>query len=86
MQTKENLIKKDNDFVFVDIYFMSNETHFYLSGYVNKPNWRYWAPENPCQLHVRPLHCHTVTVWRSVSIKGVIGPYICEDKTGIQRQ
>jgi hypothetical protein len=29
---------------------------FHLSGTVNKQNFRYWAAENPRELHALPLH------------------------------
>jgi len=35
---------------------MSDEAHFYLDGYVNKQNCRFWAAQNPRELHQRPLH------------------------------
>jgi hypothetical protein len=35
---------------------MSDEAHFHVSGYVNKQNCRYWAPNNQRELHQRPLH------------------------------
>jgi hypothetical protein len=33
------------------IILMTDEAHFPLSGSVNKQNFRYWAEENPQQLH-----------------------------------
>ena len=61
-------------------FFCSDEAHFHLSGTVNKQNFRYWAANNPRQLHKRPLHSPKVTVWCSVSQFGVIGPYFFEDE------
>jgi len=58
---------------------MSDEAHFHLNGSVNKQNCRYWAAENPQQLHERPLHSPKVTVWCAVSKFGVIGPYFFEE-------
>ncbi|XP_014471890.1 PREDICTED: uncharacterized protein LOC106742984 [Dinoponera quadriceps] len=46
--------------------WMNDEAHFHLSGYVNKQNFHYWAPENPNELHERPLHSAKVTVWYAV--------------------
>lgn len=62
--------------------FMSDEAHFYLNGYVNKQNYRYWADRNPMQLHERPLHSEKVTVWCAVSAQMIIGPYFFEDDNG----
>lgn len=60
-------------------FFSSDEAHFHLSGAVNKQNFRYWAAENPQQVHERPLHSPKVTVWCAVSQVGVIGPYFFEE-------
>jgi hypothetical protein len=30
-----------------DNLIMTDEAHFHLSGYINKQNVRYWAPDNP---------------------------------------
>jgi hypothetical protein len=56
--------------------------NFYLSGTVNKQNFRYWAAENPRELHARPLHSPKVTVWCTLSSIGVIGPYFFEEGGG----
>lgn len=65
------------------ILFMSDEAHFHLNGMVNQQNCRYWANENPRQLHVRPLHVPKVTVWCALSQTCIIGPYFFEDGHGI---
>lgn len=64
------------------VIMMSDEAHFYLCGSVNKQNCRYWAAENPRELHQRPLHSEKVSVWCAVSRLGVIGPYFFEDAQG----
>jgi hypothetical protein len=56
----------------------SNEAHFHLSGCVNKQNFRYWAENNPRQLHEWPLLSQRVTVWCAVANSGVTGPYFFE--------
>uniref|UniRef100_A0A146LES1 DUF4817 domain-containing protein n=1 Tax=Lygus hesperus TaxID=30085 RepID=A0A146LES1_LYGHE len=43
------------------ILFMSDEAHFHPNTMVNQQNCRYWANENPQQLHERPLHSPKVT-------------------------
>lgn len=69
----------ENDENQINFLLMSDEAHFHLSGYVNKQNFRYWAEENPHQLHEKPLHDHKVTVWCGVSIFGIVGPYFFEE-------
>lgn len=58
---------------------MSDEAHFHLNGAVNKQNCRYWAQNNPKELHQQPLHSDKVTVWAAVAKFGVIGPYFFEE-------
>jgi hypothetical protein len=53
--------------------------NFHLSGTVNKQNFRYWAAENPRELHARPLQSPKVTVWSTLSSIGIIGPYFLEE-------
>lgn len=61
------------------VVMFSDEAHFHLCGSVNKQNFRYWAENNPHQLHTRPLHCPRVTVWCSVAEFGIWGPYFFEE-------
>lgn len=61
------------------IVFYSDEAHFHLSGYVNKQNMRYWAANNPRELHQRPLHSPKVTVWCAISSVGIVGPWFFEE-------
>jgi len=65
-----------------EIIIMSDEAHFHLSGEVNKQNLRYWASENPLNIHEKPLHSERVTVWCAIGISGVIGPNFFEDENG----
>jgi hypothetical protein len=67
---------------FFNHLIMTDEAHFHLNGYVNKQNFRYWAPENPCLLHQAPLHSEKVTLWCGVSAFGILGPYFFEDANG----
>lgn len=61
------------------VLMMSDEAHFHLDGYVNKQNCRYWAADNPRQLHQKPLHSLKVSVWCGISKLGIIGPYFFEE-------
>jgi hypothetical protein len=60
------------------ILTMSDEAHFHLDGYVNKQNYRFWAAENPRELHQRPLHTAKVSVWCGILRVGIVGPYFFE--------
>ena len=57
----------------------SDEAHFHLSGTVKKQIFRYWADNNPRDLHQRPLQSPRVTVRCAVSRLGVVGPYFFEE-------
>lgn len=41
----------------------SDEDHFWLNGYVNKQNYRFWSDDNPQVIVKTPLHPQKVTVW-----------------------
>ena len=64
------------------VIITSDEAHFHLDGHVNKQNCRYWAKENPRELHQKPLHSQKVTVWCALSKVGIIGPDFFEDERG----
>ncbi|GFU21361.1 hypothetical protein TNCV_2434751 [Trichonephila clavipes] len=50
----------------------SDEAHFWLNGYVNKPNCRIWSEANP-QVYVEtPLHPETLTVWCALWAGGIL--------------
>jgi hypothetical protein len=49
-------------------------TRFGLYATDAVPDFRYWAENNPRNLHQRPLHSPRVTVWGTVSRLGVVGP------------
>ncbi|GFV41443.1 uncharacterized protein TNCV_5048481 [Trichonephila clavipes] len=50
----------------------SNEAHFWLNGYVNKPNCRIWSEANP-QVYVEtPLHPEKLTVWCALWAGGIL--------------
>uniref|UniRef100_A0A0K2U960 Putative LOC100572414 [Acyrthosiphon pisum] n=1 Tax=Lepeophtheirus salmonis TaxID=72036 RepID=A0A0K2U960_LEPSM len=50
----EGKFESDPDFQRKMIF--SNEAHFWLNGFVNKQNMRYWAGKNPHMIHEAPLH------------------------------
>ncbi|GFU75255.1 putative DD41D transposase [Trichonephila clavipes] len=50
----------------------SDETHFWLNGYVNKQNCRIWSESNP-QVYVEtPLHPEKLTVWCALWAGGIL--------------
>jgi len=56
-----------NDNGVISTVLMTDEAHFHLSGYVNKQNYHYWAPENPQELHQRPLYSERLTIWCGIA-------------------
>lgn len=67
---------------FLNQLLMSDEANFYLSGFANKQNNRYWSGTNPKEIHGKPLHSPKVIVWCAVGSMGIIGPYFFEDGNG----
>jgi len=80
--SSEQLLEMLNDDGVISTLLMTDEAHFHLSGYVKKQNYRCWAPENPHELHPRPLHSERLTVWCVVASFGVLDPYFFEDNEG----
>ena len=62
------------------VVLFSEKAHFYLRGAVHKKNFRYWAENNPCELHERLFHCPRVTVWCAVVEFGIWGLYFFEEE------
>lgn len=56
------------------LYFMSDEAWFNLSGHVNSQNTRYWSVENPHMISQQPLHDEKIGVWCAMSATRIIGP------------
>jgi len=48
--SSEQLLEMLNDDGVINTVLMTDEGHFHLSGYVNKQDYRYWAPKNPYEL------------------------------------
>ena len=65
---------------FIEKSSSCDEAHFWLNGFVNKQNMRYWSATIPNVLLETPLHPQKVTVWCSFHAGGVIGPYFFEDE------
>jgi hypothetical protein len=45
-----------------------------MSGFMNKQNCRYWAPNNPHECQQRLPHNAKVTAWCSICSHGINGP------------
>lgn len=56
---------------------MSDEAHFYLSGFVNKQNCHYWSVAKLRDVHECPRRSR-VTMWCGVTNHGIIYPYFFE--------
>ncbi|GFV85552.1 putative DD41D transposase [Trichonephila clavipes] len=50
----------------------SDEAHFWLNGYVNKQNCRFWSEANPQVYAETPLHPEKLTVWCALWAGGVL--------------
>jgi hypothetical protein len=55
--------------------FFSDESWFYLDGYVNSQNMRWWSSEKPNFFEEVPLHPQKVGVWAAISRPLIIGPF-----------
>ena len=54
--------KLADDQLFYRKIVLSDETHFWLNGYVNKLNYLFWCEEQPEALQQLPMHIEKVTV------------------------
>ncbi|GFW42189.1 hypothetical protein TNCV_1206451 [Trichonephila clavipes] len=50
----------------------SDESHFWLNGYVNKQNCRIWSEANPQMYVETPLHPEKLTVWCALWAGGIL--------------
>ena len=62
-----------------DVMLMSDEVSFNLDGYVSKQNCRFWAAENPQELHQRSLHTAKFYVSCGKSKVWIVGPSFFEE-------
>ena len=65
--------------------FFTDESHFYVNGFVNKKNWRFWESENPHLCKAKALYSIKVTVWVAISSKDIIGPFFFRETVTSQR-
>ncbi|XP_011859579.1 PREDICTED: uncharacterized protein LOC105557057 [Vollenhovia emeryi] len=74
------LEKLDEDPLFYRKIVFSDEAHFWLNGYVNKQNCRFWSESNPHEVLETPLHPERCTVWCGIHAGGIIGPYFFKNE------
>jgi len=75
-------IKIDPEFI-NNIWF-TDESHFHLTGFVNKQTMRIWGTERPDEVIQKKAHSLYVTVWCAISARGIIGPYFFENSDGVR--
>ena len=64
-----------------DIWF-SDESHFHLSGHVNRRSCIFWGTSPPDEVFEMPLHSPKCTAFVAMSSKGIIGPFWFESEEG----
>lgn len=64
--------------------WFTDEAHFWLSGYVNKQNYRFWGKSKPEVFRTKRTQRIRVTAWIAISAIGVIGPFYFEDNVNGQ--
>jgi len=74
------LERLENDADFHKKIIFSDEAHFWMSGFVNKQNMRYWNENNPQVIQELQMHPQRVTVWCGLWSGGIIGPYFFENQ------
>ena len=65
--------------------WFSDEAHFWLSGYVNKQNCRFWARENPRVFETTTMKPQRITVWCAICENGVFGPVFLDQTVNGER-
>lgn len=69
----------------LDLTFFTDESYFYLSGYVNKQVMRMWSENNPNFHSEAPLHSPKIGVWVAMSRRRVIGPIFFQGTINAER-
>ena len=65
--------------------WFSDEAHFWLTGHVNKQNYRFWGRENPRIFETTTMKPQRITVWCAISDLGIIGPFFIEQNVNGER-
>ena len=72
-----------NDPNFGQKIIFTDEAHFWLNGYVNKQNCRFWDAHNPQMFEEASMHPQRLTVWCGLWHGGIIGPYFFRNEEGV---
>jgi len=80
--SSEQLLEMLNDDGVIITVLMIEEAHIHLSGYVNKQDYHYWAPENPQELISVFSIAKDLTVYCGIASFGVLGLYFFEVNEG----
>jgi hypothetical protein len=61
----------------IDNILFTDESIFTTAGFVNRHNFRYWAPSRPADFVLLqvPMHPAQVHAWAGVGSRGIIGPF-----------
>ncbi|GBN31561.1 hypothetical protein AVEN_100073-1 [Araneus ventricosus] len=75
----------DNEGFDVGCIWFTDKAHFYLNGFVNKQNSRFWCSENPHLCEEKPLYSPKITAWVAVCSRCIIGPFFMRETTSSER-
>lgn len=70
----------NNDFL--GLTFFTDESWFYIFGYVNIQNYRTWATKNPHNFVEKDLHPLKVGIWIAISRRRIIAPIFLNYNAG----
>jgi len=69
------LARLEEDETFLQRVWFSDESHFYLNGYMNSKKVVYWGFQKPDEVIEKNRHVQKVTAWVAMSYQGIIGPF-----------
>jgi len=78
---QEFIKKMENDVDYLERILFTDECNFYVNGFVNKQNVRFWGSEKPNLRIEKAPFCQKVTVWCGISYRFVVGPFFFDSGT-----